>query len=505
METFFSKYKFLFVALSAILSAYAFKEVNYVLSIVSLVPVIIAIKQIPLKKVFLYGFLFGSIYAIILCFWMFSAFVNYTNNNAVDMAIGFIAISILMFAFFYSMVFVGIAFILNIHTNKNFLGWFQLIAITAFWSLLEIAFMSFLNEYPFHNYRVGFAFTKNIFSIQWASFGGIEILTFFTVLVNVLLAKAIVSKQKLDIKITVLAIVIIFLGGAILKATFTPQNINTPFKVSSISANMNVKDSWNQNKVNQLAENYFQLIKKQEVKTSDFIIFPESALPWTFYGKDDLLDEFQKRINPNTAIIIGLNTTENEKDKSVKNTVFYFKNKQELGRYQKEILIKGIEAPILGRAAPFAGNAQYLVEKNRFKNKLFTTPFGKAGILICNEAVISKHAIQQAQEGANFFFNLSNDAWFKEQYITPHHFYNARLMSVITRKDMVISNNCGYNAIIKGSGEIINKSKKNTKSNITGNLVANTSASLKTQYPLLFAILLNVFLIVSLFFLKKQN
>ena len=77
------------------------------------------------------------------------------------------------------------------------------------------------------------------------------------------------------------------------------------------------------------------------------------------------------------------------------------------------------------------------------------TPFGKAGIIVCNEATVPAAASGMANEGAQFLFNLSNDGWFNDTYITDLHFINARIRAVETRKDICINSNNGFSGLVK--------------------------------------------------------
>ena len=72
-------------------------------------------------------------------------------------------------------------------------------------------------------------------------------------------------------------------------------------------------------------------------------------------------------------------------------------------------------------------------------------------------------------------------------------------MSVITRKDIAISNNCGYNGIIKSSGNILKKQQTNTPTVTTGYIQPNNNRSLVTKHPYLTPLIL--ILIVALEFL----
>src|SRR5258708_23171783 len=108
---------------------------------------------------------------------------------------------------------------------------------------------------------------------------------------------------------------------------------------------------------------------------------------------------------------------------------------------------------------PFFSSKGFSALIDTAKNKPLSTPFGKAGFLICNEAAIPAAAANQVKQGAQFLFNMSNDGWFNDTYIVNLHFYYARLRAVESRKDVAINCNNGFSGLIKASGDIDEKEK----------------------------------------------
>ena len=92
-------------------------------------------------------------------------------------------------------------------------------------------------------------------------------------------------------------------------------------------------------------------------------------------------------------------------------------------------MLKGIEEPLGKFLVPFLTQEGFVLSKGE-SNQPIQTSFGKAGNLICNEVVVENSGVEQVENGANFFFNLSNDGWFKDNYISDLHFYYARLQAV---------------------------------------------------------------------------
>jgi apolipoprotein N-acyltransferase len=124
------------------------------------------------------------------------------------------------------------------------------------------------------------------------------------------------------------------------------------------------------------------------------------------------------------------------------------------GRYDKRKPLLFIEQPGPGSwLMPFSSSGGYSVEPGDSDAPLIT-PYGKAGVLICNESALPGAAASRVRQGAQFLVNMSNDGWFRDTWLVSQHFYNARLRAVETRKDMAVNSNNGWSGCIYASGRI---------------------------------------------------
>ena len=92
----------------------------------------------------------------------------------------------------------------------------------------------------------------------------------------------------------------------------------------------------------------------------------------------------------------------------------------------------------------------------------------KVAPIICYESIFGEFVTGFTKKGANFFAILTNDAWWGE---TPGHkqlLSYSRLRAIENRRDIVRSANTGISAIISARGEIIKKTKYNTKTGLAG-------------------------------------
>jgi apolipoprotein N-acyltransferase len=476
------------------------------LACVSIVPLFIFLSKESRKGNFFNGLVFGIGIGLGLFFWMIKGIGHYTGDSFWYGVLIFASSCFFLGLYFGVLMLVTKLFWLP-QSNSPFKLIMNRLSVAALWTLSEFALSMLLQSFPLHLFRLGFSFSANTYVLQLASFGGLSLLTFFTVLLNLVFAEYFLQKKSIFLIVNSCIIAVLFVFGAVAYWSFQPHFVGKPFKVAVVSDNTNPETKWNYNNGNTLADNYFKLCKEAVALQPDFIIWPESALPWTYSPDDDLLKELlQISSGSKLTHVIGINT-ENPADKKFYNSVYYINNHNKVSAiYNKQILLKGLEEPIGNVLVPFASKEGFAFAKGVDQEPV-KTRFGKAGTLICNEIGIENSAAEQVRAGANFLFNTSNDGWFKDTYVSEHHLYYARLMAVENRKDCSIANNCGYNAIINSKGDFVEQKKETTGTVLSGMIYPNNNSSLFSQLPYLFPILLMVFFIISnvyLFVIKQK-
>jgi apolipoprotein N-acyltransferase len=470
----------------------------------SVVPLFVLLNESSKIRSIFNGFLFGFGIGLGMFFWMIKGINHYTGNGFIYGCLVYF-ISSLFLGFYFSVVSWIIANIYIKNTKSNRLLFLNRVCIAAVWTVLESGLAFVLQSFPLHYFRIGFPFVTNIYFLQLSSIGGLALLSFLTVLINLLLAEFYIRKKKVFFLYSLSVLALMFVIGSICYYSYTPKMAGKSFKIAIVSDNTNPETKWNSENGNAFANKYFQLCKDATELEPDFIIWPETALPWTYSSEDDLLKEIIRIGNAqNITNVIGINN-ENIEDKKLFNSVFYINKYNKVsGIYNKQILLKGIEEPLGNFLIPFLSQEGFVL--SRGKNQLpIQTKFGKAGNLICNEVVSENCSSEQVRSGANFLFNFSNDGWFKDNYISDLHFYYARLQAVENRKDIAVANNCGINAIINSDGKIVSEKKDTSSTLVFGSIHPNTNLSLFTKFPLLFDILLIIYVFIYLTYIKLKT
>ena len=264
---------------------------------------------------------------------------------------------------------------------------------------------------------------------------------------------------------------------------------------------------WDNNTGNMLVQKLLDLNHLAVTLKPDMALWSESAIPWTYSKDDDLVKEVFKITDPaRITHIMGINTA--YKENEVFNSAYcILPGGIVTGRYDKQYLLSFIEKPLNGWLMPFFSSKGYSAVNDPEHSNPLTTPYGKAGFLICNEAALPAAAANQVKQGAEFLMNMSNDGWFNDTYIVRLHYYYARLRAVESRKDIAINCNNGFSGLIKASGDIEVKEKSTEPFVKMVTIQPNKYITMASSYPGIFmygcAIYIAIIFIST--FIKKQT
>ncbi len=477
--------------IAAFVSALAYTEMCVILILISWVPFFYFLFQSKTAKNALKkGAVFGFIYGLFLFKWIFSSLKEYTSEVIIGVAV------IVLLSIIYSLVYALLSYLFFIIKKFYSIKYFALSllsiasVLTLFDELLSYLFIGI----PFLNLRVGFTLSNSLYLVQFSKYGGVAILTFIVFFINACIADYFNRKSKLLLKYLIVFLPSLYLLGYVLYVKNDSLE-SKKIKVSVATANISPKISWDAKNGSQLAQEYFSLCKQASQSNPDFILWPESTIPWVFEENDDLVAEFLKINQSNAIHVIGVNKPVSS-DKTL-NSAAFISNSKSPQFYSKNILLKGFEEPLLSYfQIPFYYNLKLKYTTNN-DSRPIKTANGKVGVLICNESIENSQVQKEINLGANYFFVLSNDGWFKDSYISLYHFYIARIMAVAYNRDFVISSNCGYSGFIKNNGEIVEVNQSNeayTNTQLTKN---NNEKTFYSKYPNIFYILLILILSIN--------
>ncbi|OQP40043.1 apolipoprotein N-acyltransferase [Niastella yeongjuensis] len=469
----------------------AVQHAVFILGWIALVPVFSLQWQVispkPSRQSFFSGFILGGTVSCCAFAWMINGVPAFTGLS-VGYGIAAFLICTLFFALGCALV-LWLAFLIP---NPLY--------IAAIWALAEFVLQGAAGGLPWFLFHAGNALSANLYAIQPVSVIGVTGCSFLIVLVNALIAKAIAQRRYKQLWLPG-SLFTAFMGwGWLLLVLFDHSNNNTAqqatFRLALLQQHIPPNLQWDEANGNALVQQLLQQERRCIVQHPNMILWSESAIPWTYSPDDDLVRELLH--NSDTARIthiLGMNTAVTSD--VVGNSAYCLLPGGRLaGRYDKATPLVFIERPWQGLLLPFFSANGYSVLPGNNQLPLFT-PYGKAGILICNESVLPQAAASTVRQGAQFLLNLSNDGWFRNTYLVNSHFYNARLRAVETRKDLAINSNNGRCGLVSASGRIDD-----------GELVTirpNTIKTIAVRFPQLPACICLLLLITTIFIHQKTK
>lgn len=481
---------------SGVLLFVAIGENNFFAGCICLAPIFLATLDAKPKQIFYRGFITGLIFSCFVYMWIVRGTERFTGYNFLYGVAVFLVCALI--AGLYWGCLMWFTSLVKLQKGKYALL-LNCLGIASIFCLYEFAWAQLMQGMPWFNYILANSFLDNLYAVQPASFFGIYVISFIVVVINFLLAYFIHQHQWKKLLIPVAVLLFYLLSGYIIYESFINKTTtDKPVRIAVLSENILPDIKWDDTNGNMLVQKLLDLNKAAVIQKPDIILWSESAIPWTFRKDDDLVREILKESQPSGAThILGMNT---EVENNVVHNSAYclLPNGDVAGRYDKQTLLSFIEKPLSGMSIPFFSSKGFFVSEDADHSAPLATPYGKAGILICNEALIEKAAREASKKGAEFLCNMSNDGWFNNTYIVKFHFLNTRLRAVETRKDVVVNSNNGYSGVINAGGDII-KQQRDTEPFVQVNDVhPNDFTTWFVQFPNLFIYLCSVIIVTAI-------
>ena len=428
---------FLSCLLSALLLNLSFPQIEWApLAWVALVPLLCILDgQKPwraFRRAYLCGFLF------------FSATLGWISYVTYPGAFFLVVFLSLYFAFF------GVLFV-----------YFQRLALIPRIFVLASAWvvLEFIRAHLFTGFgwvMLGHSQYKNLLLIQIADKIGVYGVSFLVILVNLLLFET-WAKRSLLLKANIAVITILSL---VLAYGFwvTGQKKYYPIvRVGVIQPNIPLVVDWDENLKPWIIDKNIRLTKQLQDQKLDLIVWPETSLPGLISDSPFLTTEIQATaIGLHIPILIG---SVAKQGAQYYNSAFLIgADGQMLGQYDKIHLVPFGEylplRPILGWIGKIVSLDDFTSGKT-YKVFSIAPAQKKFSVLICYEDTLGYLRHNFVQAGADFFINMTNDAWFKDTKAPFLHLQAAVFGCVENHRSLARAANTGVSALVDPWGRII--------------------------------------------------
>ncbi len=422
-------------------------------------------------------------------------------------------------AFVLNSLFLAIAFQLAHYTRiklGNFRGDFALI---FFWIAWEYFHMDWDLSWTWLTLGNGLANTP--FIIQWYEYTGVFGGSLWILTSNLFLVQWLEKSKAYHSKIYHMpglifgikwALLIIFpiMLSAIIWMNYE-EKIN-PVSVVSVQPNIDpYTEKFGSLSSPEQVKRMFHLAEKKTTFHTEFVIFPETAIPNGF--NEDLFEEteeFQYLYSfcqkfPNTQVIIGASTfyvfgpneTISSTARTAPNGVMYdacntaisfTKNEAPLF-YHKSKLVPGVEKipfpqllrPIQDQVFDLGGTVGS--QGTQTERTVYTSKKGtKIAPIICYESVYGEYVGEFVNNGAELIFIITNDGWWGDTPGYKQHALYAQLLAIAHRRSIARSANTGISCFINQRGITSDATGWWVPDVISASINANSELTFYTKY-----------------------
>ncbi|MBC5647641.1 apolipoprotein N-acyltransferase [Christensenella tenuis] len=302
---------------------------------------------------------------------------------------------------------------------------------------------------------------------QSAQMFGVLFISFLIVLVNVLIAQAVLGTGRGRMRYLAAAALVFFanLAGGILVSGGRAEEADTGIA----AVQMNVP-FW-QNEGEGRFEKALALAEKEAGKRPDFILLPENSVYGSFNEEPEISSPVAKLAKESGAYV--LTGVYGVHGYQLRNSVFLTAPDGKITDvYHKQRLVPFFEN---GYERKFS----FTDGKER---GIFETDCGMVGVMICFESLFPDIASETAAGGAELLVVATNDSWFKSDVPLARHLAQSVFRAQETGRWLVQVGNTGMTAIVSPTGEIAASLEAGTDGVLVGNVAFRRE---KTGYLIL--------------------
>jgi apolipoprotein N-acyltransferase len=438
------------VSMGAVLFAAAFPRPGlWPLAYVGLVPMLLWLRGKGYWQAFLGGTLMGLIFYSITFSWFGS--LVYWAGGVVLLGVG---LFILMFAVLWGAIAAGKCLL------DRWMPAGVVLAMPAMWVLMEYVHGHIFTGFGWGS--LGYTQWNNLPVAQLASIGSVYAVSFYVVLINVLIYECCRNIRKAALGVPA-ATALILLGIIVPlwgKMQMREPDMSSSLRVGVIQPNFSLDVKWSSEYGDHMLTVHRRLTELVAAKGVDLVVWPESAL----YGYlMDEIDEIAKIARSSSIHLLtgskhyeGTGTQPDDEILYYNSAFLIAPDGRPLGRYDKRHLAPFGEYVPLQQFLGFLG--KIVPQISDFspgkENRLFEIEDKKFVVLICFENSFPHLVRESARSGADFLVQLTNDGWFGQTAQPKQDMAIAVFRAIENGAALVRGTNTGISCFVDPWGRI---------------------------------------------------
>ncbi len=436
---------------------------------IACVPLFIALRHVTtIRRALFLGWLTGLTACIGILYWITYVVVHY-GHLPLYLGITLMLLLSCYLSVYYALFAAGIVYL-----RKRIPLY---LVAPVLWVCLEYMKSMLFTGFPWEN--LGYSQFNNIFFIQMADITGVWGLSFLIILLNTAFFALLTERSKKSFILA--AVVCLCWMGAyaygVVRINQVDKALETApdMSVSLIQGNIDQSIKWNKNFQEETIDIYEELSLHRTSKDGGLMVWPETAVPFTFQDKNDL----QRRVRDVSVktgkwfIFGSVSYTTDNQNTAYFNSAYLLSPAGEIsGKYDKVHLVPYGEYVPLRTLFPFisslaAGIGDFAAGEGFYPLKMGDR---KIGVIICYEGILPQAGRLYKNRGADLLVNITNDAWFGKTSAPYQHLSMTVFRAVETRLYLVRAANTGISAIIDPAGKILSQSDIFKKEDIHGKI-----------------------------------
>ncbi len=442
----------------------------------AIVPLLLVINKYNYQKVFLYGLLFGAVFALFHLWWLYLLIIPIESTTRILLYLG---VTIL---FVYLGLYVAVFSVVT-----KYLG---IIFAPLVWVVLE--FIRTKSEIGFPWGFLGYTQTPYISIAQMASIFGVYGLSAWVIWINVLIFWIVKKKHKL----TYLIILLLSFALPISYGLLRIKTLESNLKVGIVQPNVNPNEKGDRESRTRLVNELLGLIGQAIQKKPDLIILPETATLSDITRNTWLRDTIQSMVDSNNVYLFTGTPLYTPGSSIYYNGAVLFKPAQtgftevyrkiHLVPFSEKIpyadkipLFRKIETGDMGSCTP---GKDYTI----FTTRITNGGMKNFGCLICFESILPDLTRGFTVRGADMLVNVTNDGWFGKTPGPYQHCELAVLRSVENGVPLVRCANNGISLIADPYSRTKSKTKLFTQTVVIDSVASPLKPTFYRKYGDLF-------------------
>ena len=341
----------------------------------------------------------------------------------------------------------------------------QPITVSALWAVFEWSQNFGWWGVPWGKLALGQ--TKYLVGIQNASWFGSYFITFVLVLVNFIIAYALLNASKVKILrlgsiIAISVIAFQYLSGLVIWFT-NDINEGEKVKVACVQGNISASNKWTADTVKQLETVFWEQTRYAAEQGAEIVLWPETAIPFNITsGLYTKYDTKCKELAKETQVYVIVGAYSNDGDKSYNSLICYTPsgerletvyNKRRLVPFGEFIPLRSIFEKVIPPLTEILITFDDISEGE--SSSIMDIDGTDVGCLICFDSIYDGLTLNTVRDGAEIICLSTNDSWFSGSAALSIHRSHSQLRAIESGRYITRCASTGISTIVSPRGEVL--------------------------------------------------